>query len=62
VNTSFFPGCEEAWNGYLGCVTALSSDPANWLCIPDYVPQPMPPLCEAELFNALICLESPPQP
>lgn len=51
----FAGGCESAWNGYLSCVAGLSSDAANWLCLPDFLPQPMPPLCEAEFFEALAC-------
>jgi hypothetical protein len=51
----FAGGCEAAWNGYLSCVTALPPAAENWLCLPDFLPQPMPPLCEAEFFEALIC-------
>jgi hypothetical protein len=50
-----FPGCEAEVNAYWRCVEALSPAAENWLCDPDFIAQPMPPLCEDEFFAALIC-------
>jgi len=48
-----FPGCESEWGAYLQCTAKLSSDPANWMCMPDFLPQPMG--CDDTLNAALIC-------
>jgi hypothetical protein len=55
---SFFPGCEPAFGAYLACVAELTPDASNWVCLPDFVPQPAPPLCEAEFFALLSCVPS----
>ncbi len=55
ITTLFAGGCEAPWNAYLSCVTALPAAAENWLCAPEFLPQPMPPLCEAEFFEALVC-------
>lgn len=53
--TDAFAGCEPAWGAYLSCVAGLPPDPSSWLCAPDVLPQPMPPLCEGEFLEALAC-------
>jgi hypothetical protein len=48
-----FFGCENEWSAYLQCTAKLSSDPNNWMCMPDFVPQPMG--CDDALSEAFIC-------
>ncbi|MEY2933260.1 MAG: hypothetical protein RL033_4009 [Pseudomonadota bacterium] len=50
-----FPGCQSELNAYWSCVSGLSPDPSNWVCDPSFVPQPMPPFCEAEFFDFAVC-------
>jgi len=53
--SDLFVGCEPAWNGYLECIAAVPPDASNWICDPDFLPQVMPPLCEAEIIEAITC-------
>lgn len=50
-----FPGCQSELNAYWSCLAGISPDASNWICDPGFLPQAMPPLCEAELFTALAC-------
>ncbi len=49
----FFFGCENEWTAYLQCTAKVSPDPSNWMCMADFLPQPM--VCDDSLNAAYIC-------
>jgi trypsin len=48
-----FPGCQSELNAYHHCVSQLSPAEENWICDPDFIPQPI--LCQDEFIAALAC-------
>jgi hypothetical protein len=48
-----FPGCQAQVDAYWSCVSALTPAAENWICDPEFIPQPV--ACQDEFISALAC-------